>query len=113
MDFEKLLVWQRSKQLAVELYQALVDCRDFGFKGQITRAAVSIPSNIAEGMERWGQREKVWFLSVAKASCAELRTQLMIASEIGYLPPRLAHGWINEVRELSKMLAGLINKISD
>ncbi|MBA1194631.1 four helix bundle protein [Pseudomonas entomophila] len=113
MDFERLLVWQRSKRLAVALYRALEACRDYGFKAQITKAAVSVPSNIAEGMERRGMREKVWFLSVAKASCAELRTQLMIAAEIDYLPAQLAADWISETREISKMLAGLINKISD
>lgn len=113
MDFERLLVWQRSKQLAVQLYQALVDCRDFGFKDQITRSAVSVPSNIAEGMERRGWREKVWFLSIAKGSCAELRTQLMIAGEIGYLSRGMANDWIKEARELSRMLEGLINKISN
>ncbi|WP_410927597.1 four helix bundle protein [Pseudomonas capeferrum] len=53
------------------MYQAFADCRDFGFRSQITRAAVSVPSNITEGMERRGSREKTWFLSVAKASCAE------------------------------------------
>jgi four helix bundle protein len=113
VDFEKLLVWQRSKQLAVELLKAFVGCRDYGFKDQITRSGVSIPSNIAEGMERLGWREKVWFLTVAKGSCAELRTQLMIASEIGYLPADLASDWINETREISRMLSGLINKISN
>lgn len=113
MDFERLLVWQRSKALAVALYRALETCRDYGFKAQITKSAVSVPSNIAEGMERRGIREKVWFLSVAKASCAELRTQLMIAAEIDYLPARLAADWVSETREISKMLAGLINKISD
>ncbi|MBH3385405.1 MULTISPECIES: four helix bundle protein [Pseudomonas] len=113
MGFEKLLVWQRSKNLAVAIYRAFAGCRDFGFRSQITRAAVSVPSNIAEGMERRGMREKAWFLSVAKASCAELRTQLIIAGEIGYLPAELANDWITETRELSRMLAGLINKISN
>lgn len=113
MDFERLLVWQRSKRLAVDLYQALADCRDFGFKDQITRSAVSVPSNIAEGMERRGWRETVWFLNIAKGSCAELRTQLMIAGEIGHLPQRLTSDLIKEARELCRMLNGLINKISN
>ncbi|WP_322359451.1 four helix bundle protein [Pseudomonas sichuanensis] len=113
MDFEKLMVWQRSKDLAVGMYQAFADCRDFAFKSQITRSAVSVPSNIAEGMERQSCREKVWFLNVAKASFAELRTQLIIAGEIGYVPAESANDWINETRELSRMLAGLINKISN
>lgn len=64
-------------------------------------------------MERPGWKEKVWFLNVAKASCAELRTQLLIGGEIGYLPAELAKHWANETRELSKMLAGLINRISN
>lgn len=113
MDFERLVVWQRSKSLTIELYRAMVDCRDFGFKVQITRSALSIPSNIAEGMERRSVKEKAWFLSIAKASCAELRTQLMIAEEIDYLASELASDWINETRELSRMLSGLINKISN
>jgi four helix bundle protein len=113
VDFEKLLVWQRSKQLAIELLRAFADCRDFGFKDQITRSSVSVPSNIAEGMERRGCREKCWFLTVARGSCAELRTQLMIASGIGYLPAELANDWINESREISRMLGGLINTISN
>ncbi len=113
MDFEKLVVWQRSKRLTIELYRALAGCRDFGFRDQIARSALSIPSNIAEGMERRSVREKAWFLSVAKASCAELRTQLMIGSQIDYLAAELANDWINETRELSKMLSGLINRISN
>ncbi|WP_028696589.1 four helix bundle protein [Pseudomonas cremoricolorata] len=113
MDFEKLLVWQRGKKLAVEMYRAFAHCRDLGFKSQLTRAAVSVPANIAEGMERRSEREKAWFLSVAKASCAELRTHLIIAAEIGYLPVEPADNWINETRELSRMLAGLINRISN
>lgn len=113
MDFERLVVWQRSKNLTIELYRAMADCRDFGFKDQITRSALSIPSNIAEGIERLSVKEKTWFLSIAKAPCAELRTQLMIAEEIDYLASELASDWINETRELSRMLSGLINKISN
>ncbi|NWD77676.1 four helix bundle protein [Pseudomonas gingeri] len=113
MDFERLVVWQRSKALAVGVYREFEPCGDFGFKDQITRSALSIPSNIAEGMERCSNREKVRFLWIAKASCGELRTQIMIGSEIGYIDLPLAAFWIIETRELSRMLGGLINKISD
>ena len=113
MDFEKLVVWQRSKNLAVAIYRCLEKGRDLGFKDQITRAALSVPSNIAEGMERSTPREKVRYLCIAKASCGELRTQIIIGGEIGYLPQPLSNEWITETRELSRMLSGLINKISD
>ncbi|MCV4339755.1 four helix bundle protein [Pseudomonas capsici] len=113
MDFEKLVVWQRSKNLAVAVYRGFHACSDFGFKDQITRSALSVPSNIAEGMERGTTKEKARFLWIAKASCGELRTQIIIGEEIGYLPRSLSSDWITETRELSRMLSGLINKISD
>ncbi len=74
MDFEKLDVWQRSKSLAVQIYRGLQDCRDYGFRDQLGRSALSIPSNIAEGMERGSGKEKCHYLRIAKGSCAELRT---------------------------------------
>lgn len=112
MDFERLEVWQKSRQLTVRVYRELADCRDFGFRDQATRSALSVPSNIAEGMERASVKEKCRFLQIAKGSCAELRTQLMIGSDIGYIADSIAAEWIQETRELSRMLAGLINKIS-
>ena len=112
MDFEKLEVWQRARRLAVQVFRALSDCRDYGFRDQVGRAALSIPSNIAEGMERGSDKEKCHYLRIAKGSSAELRTQLLIGSDIGYLPEALAALWIQETRELSRMLSGLINKIS-
>ncbi len=84
-----------------------------GFKDQITRAALSVPSNIAEGMERRTAKEKVRYLCIAKTSCGELCTQIIIGGEVGYLPKPLSNEWITETRELSRMLSGLINKISD
>ncbi|UVL60776.1 four helix bundle protein [Pseudomonas sp. B21-032] len=113
MDFEKLAVWQRSEDLAVAIYTQQRVCRALGFKDQITRAALSVPSNIAEGMERRTAKEKVRYLCIAKASCGELRTQIIIGGEVGYLPKPLSNEWITETRELSRMLSGLINKISD
>ena len=113
MDFEKLIVWQRGKWLAVRIYREFASCGDFGFKDQITRSALSVPSNIAEGMERFGAREKTHFPWIAKASCGELRTQILIGLEIAYIADPLADDWITETRELSRMLRGLINKISD
>lgn len=113
MDFERLDVWQRTKQLAVRVYREFARCGDLGFRDQITRSALSVPSNIAEGMERCTAKEKCRFLWIAKAPCAELRTQMIIGAEIGYIAESLAADWVTEARELSRMLSGLINKISD
>jgi len=72
--FEQLEVWKRSSRLCVNLYKVLRSCPDKGFKDQITRAALSIPSNIAEGHERNSRAEYRRFLKIAKGSCGELRT---------------------------------------
>lgn len=65
-SFEDLEVWQKSVDLSIRIYELLRDCRDYGFKDQICRAAVSIPSNIAEGMERNSKKEGAHFLHIAK-----------------------------------------------
>jgi len=85
--------------------------KDYGFRDQITRSGLSIPSNIAEGMERISDKEKERFLDIAKASCAELRTQTYIGIDIGYIDIKVGNGWIKETREISAMLVGLIHSI--
>ena len=74
--FENLKVWKRSSRLCANLYKAFSESRDWEFKSQITRSALSIPSNIAEGYERNSTNEYMRFLKIAKGSCGELRTQL-------------------------------------
>lgn len=105
---EELEVWKRSKQLSVSIYKILRYCQDRGYKNQITRASVSIPSNIAEGYERHSKKEFVHYLSIAKGSCGEVRTQLIIGQEIGYLDVNSAKILIRESVEISKMLHGLM-----
>ncbi|MDD2899063.1 MAG: four helix bundle protein [Desulfuromonadaceae bacterium] len=108
MKFEDLDVWQRSVRLSIEIYQLLRELKDFGFKDQITRSGLSIPSNIAEGFDRVSNKECVTFLSYAKGSCAELRTQIHIGIEIGYIDRTSGERWIQQTREISNMLGGLI-----
>ncbi|WP_275287274.1 four helix bundle protein [Halomonas elongata] len=113
MDFEKLQVWKRSARLSAELYKEMRNLRDFGFKDQITRAGLSVPSNIAEGMTRGTQRDKCRFLLIAKGSCSELRTQIYIGIDIGYIDKAIGHRWIQETREIASMLSGLVGKITN
>ncbi|MFT5351650.1 MAG: four helix bundle protein [Planctomycetota bacterium] len=105
-----LQVWTRSRQLAVEIYKIFHNCKDYGFKDQITRAAVSVPSNIAEGYERNSKKDFSNFLRIARGSCAELRTQLYIGQDIGFIEEKSANRLQKEALELSKMLQGLINR---
>ncbi|MBL1378002.1 four helix bundle protein [Zobellella iuensis] len=111
MDFEKLDVWKRSARLSADIYKALHGLNDRGFKDQITRAGLSIPCNIAEGMSRRTARDKIHFLLIAKGSCAELRTQAYIGVDIGYLAGDTGQYWIQETREIAAMLSGLINRL--
>jgi len=85
--FEDLIAWQKARELAKKIYEITRNdhfARDFGLSGQIQRTAVSIMSNIAEGFERDSRGDFHRFLTIAKASCAEVRSQLYIAFDIGY-----------------------------
>lgn len=108
MQFEDMDVWKRSARLSVEIYRELAKLRDFGFKDQITRSGLSIPSNIAEGFGRASDKEKCNFINYAKGSCAELRTQIYIGTEIGYIGKLISKRWVAETKEISSMLSGLM-----
>ena len=108
MRFEDMDVWKRSSRLSVSIYQHFSDMKDYGFRDQITRSSLSIPSNIAEGIERTSVKEKRNFLNFSKGSCAELRTQIFIGIEIGYIPSNMGKCWTKETEEISSMLNGLM-----
>ena len=110
MRFEDLEVWKRSARLSAELYKATKDLRDWGYRDQLTRAGLSISSNIAEGYERESNLECIRFLSFAKGSCGEVRSQLYVGKKIEYLDAKAASAWIEESEVVSKMLASLIRK---
>ena len=112
MAFEDLDVWKRSAGLSADIYRILSGLKDYGFKDQTTRSGLSIPSNIAEGMERSSNKEKIQFLSYAKASCAELRTQSYIGIKIGYISKDVGKRWVSETKEISAMITGLTNSIN-
>lgn len=110
-SFEDLKVWKRSTRLSVEITNYLSDCNDFAFKNQVLRSALSIPSNIAEGAERQSEKEFCYFLNIAKGSAAELRTQLYVGMETSLVETELAQKMIEELKELSSMLQGLIKSL--
>ncbi len=85
MRCERLDVWKQSCRLSVAVFKNFFDCRDYGLKDQITRSSLSIASNIAEGIEKESDREKIRFIEIARGSGAELITQTYIGIEIGYI----------------------------
>ena len=106
-SFEDLEVWQRACRLTVDIFKAFSSCKNFSFKDQIQRAALSIPSNIAEGSERGSSKDFAHFLNIAKGSSGELRTQLYIARKLELLTKPAFDSLIGESKELSAMLEGL------
>lgn len=108
--FEDLIAWQKARKLTRAIYEATrqdVFAKDFGLSGQIQRAAVSIMSNIAEGFERGGRGEFHQFLSTAKASCAEVRSQLYVALDVDYLDKANFDRLIVQAEEVARILGGL------
>lgn len=111
MKCESLDVWKRACRLSVEVYKSFALCKDFGFKDQITRSSLSIGSNIAEGMEKDSDKDKVRFLNISEGSIAELITQIYIGIEINYIEKEIGIKWKNELNELSKMIRSLRKSI--
>ncbi len=110
MAFEDLEVWKRAARLSADLFVQLRSISDYGFRDQITRSGLSVPSNIAEGHERDSEKELCRFLAIAKGSCGELRTQIYIGMEAGYISKEQGFSWINETKRISAMLSGFISK---
>jgi len=109
-SYRELVVWQKSVDLAEKVYRAterLPPSERFGLANQMRRAAVSIPSNIAEGQSRNSTGEFQQFLGVSKGSLAELETQTLLAGRLKYFLPEQVTGLLEACEEISKMLNGL------
>jgi len=112
-DFRRLRVWQRSLQLSIELVDTARRFRRperYTIGDQITRASVSIPSNIAEGAGRRSQRDFQRFLGIALGSAYELETQILIARDVGLLDKNQASDHLSELSEIQRMLHSLRNR---
>jgi four helix bundle protein len=106
--FEDLNIWKEGIILVTDIYKVLGNCKDFGLKDQMQRAAVSIPSNIAEGFERNTNKEFIHYLFIAKGSTAELRTQLYIALNLKIIESSIGNELIDRTRKISAMIFKLI-----
>ncbi|HZE64372.1 MAG TPA: four helix bundle protein [Pyrinomonadaceae bacterium] len=115
MKFEDLESWKKARKLTNGVYETTAAgsfTRDFGLKDQIRRASISILSNIAEGFERGGDKEFLQFLAIAKGSCGEVRAQLYIALDQGYLSQELFERLFNNADEIGRMISGLMKYLS-
>ena len=109
--FEDIVAWQKSRELTIDIYRLFYRNKDFGFKDQIQRAAVSVMNNIAEGFERKTNKELTSFLYIAKGSCGEVRSMLYVALRLKYITEKDFRKNYDLCVEISKMLSGFISSI--
>jgi len=113
-SYRDLEVWQKGMLLAKEIYQAtnnFPDVEKFGLVNQMRRAAVSIPSNIAEGHARSSTNEFIRFISIALGSVAELETQIILSVELEYLQENIRENFLGLLDTIGKMLRGLCKSL--
>lgn len=109
--FKDILVWQKAQDIAVKIYGHCLNIKDFGFRDQMTRAAVSISNNIAEGFDRSSNPDFKRFLYFAVASNSELRSMLYLSRRLNFLNDEVAESLIQDPNEIAKMLYGLIKSM--
>ncbi|MDC5822919.1 four helix bundle protein [Vibrio europaeus] len=108
MKYQNLDVWKMSFALCKHTYQSVAHIKDYSFKDQIRRSSLSVPSNIAEGIERNSPKETAYFLNIAKGSTGELKTQLLLAYEFGYINNSDCEALCEKCERISRMLYSLI-----
>jgi four helix bundle protein len=110
--FEEIDAWQKARELTKAVYAVTNEgafARDFGLKDQIRRAAVSVMSNIAEGFERSGSGDFLRFLAIAKGSAGEVRCQLYVASDLGYIENDVFEELTKQASLTGRLIAGLMS----
>jgi len=108
--FEDLIAWRKGRALAARIHHVVNNgtfARDFSFRNQLWGAALSVPSNIAEGFERFGPGEFLYFLSVAKASCAEVRSDLYTAFDVKHIDEATMNALLAEASECGRIIGKL------
>lgn len=110
--FEDIEAWKRAREVTKKIYQLSSSCdfsRDFGLRDQIRRSSLSVMSNIAEGFERDGNREFINFLSIAKGSCGEARSQLYVALDQDFITADDFQWTYDQFNQTGRMIGGFMN----
>ncbi len=113
-DFKKLQIWQKGIEivkLSYKITEQLPSTEKFNLVSQINRAAISIPSNIAEGSSRRSEKDYFRFLEIALGSCFELETQLLILIELGFITSESINGLLSEVKLEQQMISAFSQKL--
>ena len=105
--FEELFIWQEARLVVGGIYEVMRDCKDYGFRDQFQRAAVSIMNNIAEGFERSSDKDFSLFLKYASGSCGEVRSMSYLAEDFSYIATEKAEELRNNCRKISSGIASL------
>jgi len=111
--FEELIAWQKAQDLSVCIYTEFQKSKDFGFRDQILRSAVSVSNNIAEGFDRSSKADFKRFLYIALASCSECKSMLYLAERINYIDNKTALILRQQTVEVSKIITGLIKSLTN
>lgn len=109
--FEDLLSWQKSQDLAVDIYRLSKELKDYSYRDQIRRAAVSASNNIAEGFERYSNKELIRFMFISNGSIAEVKSMLYLAYRLEYINMETRNELIRKCEEISRIIKGLIRSI--
>jgi len=109
--FEDIIAWQKAKELTILVYKVFANSKDHAFCKQIQRASVSVMNNIAEGFERKSNNEFKHFLFIAKGSCGEVRSMLLLARELKKAETSALESLTALSEEISKILSGLIKSL--
>jgi four helix bundle protein len=115
-DVKELRVWQHAVDLCEALYvttRGFPSSEQFGLTAQMRRAAVSVPSNLAEGYGRGGRKDYRQFVRIARGSAFELETQVVLAERLGFLNAESASDLATRIQDVLKMLSGLVRSLSD
>ena len=106
--FEDLRIWQDAQEVALEIYEMFKDNKDYGFRDQIQRAAISISNNIAEGSEYSSDAMMVRYLRISKGSCGEVKNMLYLCPKLGYCSNAEAVELIGKCKSLTNAIGAFI-----
>jgi len=109
--FEDIIAWQKGQDFAIEIYSAFREVKDYGFKDQISRAAVSVSNNIAEGFDRSSDADFSRFLYISLGSTSEAKSMLYLAFRLNYINEEQKTFLIEAANEISKISRGLIKSL--